>query len=82
MRGKEAAWVDQRLSQICVRALAGEHVECAWELFRLQHFPGWKPAEIAGALGAWSRRHAIKVQFGIRKLHKVDVIFMVFTHVT
>ena len=82
MRGKEAEWVDQRLSQICARALAGEPVECAWEMFRLQHFPGWKPTDIAGALGAWSLRHAIKVEFGIRKLHNLDVIFMVFTHVT
>jgi hypothetical protein len=74
--------VDQRLSQICAKALAGEPVECAWEIFRLQHFPGWKPTDIAGALGAWSLRHGIKVEFGIRKLHSVDVIFMVFTHVT
>ncbi|MGH8667750.1 MAG: hypothetical protein ACREUN_04265 [Burkholderiales bacterium] len=59
--------------------LAGNRIECAWELFRLQYFPGCKPADIAGALGAWSRRQGINVQFEIRKTHNVDIIFMVFT---
>jgi hypothetical protein len=71
--------IDQRLSRLASPVLAGDRTECAWELFRLQYFPGWKPADIAGALGAWSRRHAINVQFEIRKAHNVDTIYMVFT---
>lgn len=71
--------IDQRLSRFAAPVLAGNRIECAWELFRLQYFPGWKPAHIAGALGAWSRRQAINLQFEIRKTHNVDTIFMVFT---
>jgi hypothetical protein len=30
---------------------AGKHVECSWEFFRLQHFPGWPRERLAAALG-------------------------------
>ena len=69
--------VDQRLAALAARTLAGERVECAWELFRLQYFPGWKPPRIAGELGAWARRHGIEVAFDTRRLHNVDMIFLI-----
>ena len=71
--------IEQRLDAFAAKVHAGRPVECAWELFRLQYFPGWKPARIAGELGAWQRRHGITVTFDIRKSYNVDMIFMIFT---
>jgi hypothetical protein len=59
----DAGGIDERLSQIAAEVLAGQHVEFAWELFRLQYFPGREHEEVAAVLGAWSRRHGIKVRF-------------------
>lgn len=75
---QEPESVDRRLAALAARALAGEPAECAWELFRLEYFPGWKPARIAAALGAWSRRQGLTVSFEIRKQHNVDIIYMLF----
>jgi hypothetical protein len=47
-------------------ACAGKHVECSWEFFRLQHFPGWPHERVAAALGLWSTRQGIKVSFEAR----------------
>jgi hypothetical protein len=63
VRGPVADQIDRRLSALAAKVLAGHHVEFAWELFRLQHFPGWDHEEVAAALGAWSRRHGLKVTF-------------------
>ncbi len=71
--------IDSRLAGLAARALAGERVECAWELFRLHYFPGWKPARVAGTVAGWSARQAIHVAFETRKMHGVDTIFMIFT---
>jgi hypothetical protein len=38
-----------RLAPIAANALAGKYVECSWELFRLQHFPGWPHERVAAA---------------------------------
>ena len=75
----EPAQIDRQLAGLAARALAGERVECAWELFRLHYFPGWKPARVAGAVAGWSGRQAIHVAFETRNMNGVDTIFMVFT---
>jgi hypothetical protein len=77
--GSQADQLDDRLRQVAAEAGAGRQVEYAWELFRLQYFPGWKHTKVAGALGAWSQRKAIKLEFKVRKVHSLDVIFVVFT---
>ena len=69
--------VDRRLAALAARVRNEKEVEYAWELFRLEYFPGWKPARVASALATWSRRHAISVAFRIRKEHDVATIFMV-----
>lgn len=43
--------VDERLALIAAEVFAGKHVDCAWELFRFQHFPDWPHEPIAAALG-------------------------------
>ena len=53
----EGPSIAERLAPIAAKALAGEHVvECAWQLFRLQYFPGWPHERVAAALGLWSTR--------------------------
>jgi hypothetical protein len=76
---EEAERIDRSLAGFAARVRSGAPLECAWELFRLQYFPGWKPARVAAAVAAWSQREAISVAFEIRKVHSVDIIFMVFT---
>jgi hypothetical protein len=70
--------VDQRLSAIAAQALAGHHVESAWELFRLQHFPGWEQQEIAAVLGVWSHRHGIELTFEGRTVQDLQVTWVCF----
>jgi hypothetical protein len=55
---------------------AGQHHECAWELFRFRHFKGMSHEEAAGALAAWARQQGITVAFELRKVRDVDVIFL------
>jgi hypothetical protein len=62
---------------LAAEVLAGKHVECAWELFRLQHFPGWEHEDVAAALGAWATRHGIKVTEG-RTVRKLSVVWVCF----
>jgi hypothetical protein len=52
----EGPTIDERLAPIAAKALAGQHVECAWEFFCLQYFPGWEHERVAAALGLWSTR--------------------------
>jgi hypothetical protein len=78
-RGPEVTQIDRRLAALAARAQAEKEIEYAWELFRLEYFPGWKPARVAGALAAWSRQHGINVAFRIRKEHDIATIFMVLT---
>ena len=73
----ETLQIDRRLAALAVRVRNEKEIEYAWELFRLEYFPGWKPARVASALATWSRRHAINVAFRIRKEHDVATIFMV-----
>jgi|InoplaM3SAM_1038581.scaffolds.fasta_scaffold37868_1 hypothetical protein len=75
----ETLQIDRRLAALAVRARNEKEIEYAWELFRLEYFPGWKPARVASALATWSRRHAINVAFRIRKEHDVATIFMVLS---
>jgi hypothetical protein len=79
--GKAATRIDQRLSRVAARIRAGERIEDAWELFRLQYFPGWRHTTVAGLLGAWSQRQGIRVQFEVRKNrdHDLDTIFIVLS---
>ena len=41
--------IDERLAWIVADVRAGKLVECSWELFRLQHFPGWPHERVAAA---------------------------------
>jgi hypothetical protein len=70
--------IDERLAPIAADALAGKHVECSWELFRLQHFPGWPHERVAAALGMWSTRLGIRVIFEGRTVNDVPVILVCF----
>jgi hypothetical protein len=73
--------IDQRLSRVAARVQAGGCIEDAWELFRLQYFPGWRHTTVAGLLGTWSQRQGIKVRFEVRKDrdHDLNMIFIVLT---
>jgi hypothetical protein len=71
--------VDERLSALAAKALAGEHVECSWELFRLQYFPGWPNERVAEALGLWSTRTGVRVAFEGRTARNAPVIFVCFS---
>jgi hypothetical protein len=73
--------IDQRLSKVAARVKAGDCIEDAWELFRLQYFPGWRHTTVAGLLGAWSQRQGIKARFEVRKDrdHDLNIIFIVLT---
>jgi hypothetical protein len=74
----EGPGIDERLSKVAEKALAGEHIECAWELFRRQHFPGWPHERIAAALGMWSTRTSIRVSFEGRTVRELPVIYVCF----
>jgi hypothetical protein len=54
VRDPEADRIDRRISGLAAEVLAGKHVECPWELFRVQHLPGWEHEDVAAALCAWS----------------------------
>jgi hypothetical protein len=69
---QDANGIDQRLSKIAEEVLAGKHYECAWELFRVQYFPGLEHA----ILGAWSTRHGVRVTFEKRTVREMPVIFV------
>jgi hypothetical protein len=62
------------LAAIAADVRAGKHVECAWELFRLQHFPGWPHERVAAALGLWSTRQGIVVAFESRDIQTARAI--------
>jgi hypothetical protein len=49
-------------------------VECSWELFRLQHFPGWPHERVAAALGLWSTQQGVKVSFEARDVEAAGAI--------
>jgi hypothetical protein len=66
------------LAAIAAQALKGEHVECAWEFFRLRHLPGWVHEDVAAALGGWSRRIGVKIRFEGRTVRDLPVIFVCF----
>ena len=70
--------VDERLSAIAAKALAGEHVECSWELFLLQYFPEWPHERVTAALGLWSTHTGIPVSFEGRPARNAPVIFVCF----
>jgi len=46
--------------------LAGQHHECAWELFRFGQFKGLGDEAAALELAAWARRQRIAVAFGMK----------------
>src|SRR5687767_1624975 len=66
--------IDERLAAIAADVRAGKHVECGWELFRLQHFPGWPQERVAAALGLWSTRQSIRVSFEWRDMDAAGAI--------
>jgi hypothetical protein len=51
--------IDERLAQLAADVQAGKRVECAWELFRLNYFPGWPHERVAAALGNPGDRSAV-----------------------
>jgi hypothetical protein len=66
--------IDERLAAIAADVHAGKYVECAWELFRLQHFPGWPHERVAAVLGLWSTRQGIVVAFVSRDMEAAGAI--------
>jgi hypothetical protein len=77
-RDPEADRIDQRLSALAAKVLAGDAVECAWELFRVQYFPGWEHEDVAAALGLWATRTGVKVTFESHEIRGVPVIWVRF----
>jgi hypothetical protein len=66
--------IDERLAGVAAAIRAGKHLECSWELFRLQHFPGWPHERVAAALGMWSKRAGITVSFEARDIESAGAI--------
>jgi hypothetical protein len=78
-RGADVEGIDQRLSSLAAHVLAGQHYECAWELFRFGQFKGLSHEAAALELADWARRQRITVAFEIRKVRNADVIFLLLT---
>jgi hypothetical protein len=76
-RDPEADRLDERLRALAEHVVAGRYYEGAWQLFRFGHFKGLTDEKAIVQLGAWARRHRITVKLELRKLTKVDVIFLV-----
>jgi hypothetical protein len=71
--------IDERLAPIAADVLAGNHVECRWELFRLQYFPGWPHERVRAALGLWGLRAGVAVCLERRDVRDSPVIFVCFS---
>ena len=74
--------LDERLAPIASDVLEGTHIDCAWELFRSEHFPDWPHERIAAMLGMWSTRRGIKVIFEARTVNDLPVIWVCFGKLT
>src|SRR5688500_8702713 len=55
-----------RLSDLIGAIDSGKLHDCAWELFRLQRFPGLTSDETAQVLGRWAYENQIWLEFEIR----------------
>ena len=64
------------LEQIARDVRAGKVIDCAWELFRLQHFPGHEHEQAAAELSEWAGENGIEVEFHARKVRDRDVVFV------
>jgi hypothetical protein len=74
----DASTIDKRLSGIAKELATRRVVSCPWELFRVQHFPGWEHEEVAAAIGQWSRRQGISLDFETREVNGLPVIYVLF----
>src|SRR5918994_601178 len=78
-RGSEEPGLDVRLEPLAAHVLAGNHYECAWELFRFGHFKGLTEEHAAAALAAWAQPHGIEIRFDVRMVRWLEVIFVLLT---
>lgn len=72
------------LEELAAEVHAKGAVECPWELFRLQHWPGRDHEDAAAQAAMWADENDIHIDFDIRKREAgrgrlVDVIYVLFT---
>lgn len=68
-----------KLDEIAAQVHAGKHFEDAWELFRVQHFPGRDHEEAAEELAEWALERDLQVDFETRRIRDQLVIFVLIT---
>ena len=56
---------------------AGQHYECAWDLFRFGQLKAGTHEQAAAELAGWCRRVRLTPSFEIRKVRGADVVYVV-----
>ena len=68
--------VDVRLAALAEHVRAGQHYECAWQVFPFGQLKGLNHEDAVRALGAWARRQNILIKFDLRRVRGVEVVVL------
>jgi hypothetical protein len=78
-RSAETSGLNERLSPLAAHIRSGQYYEASWQLFRFGQFKGLSDEEATLALAAWARKQRISVQFDVRRVGSIEVLFVILS---